>query len=357
MEIKVAFDEERMRRYHDRGSPLFFGIHWARQEEAYPADNWLDFGAVILGWWLGAAAKLVEGSTEQKFSFMDGSFSLTARREGDLLRITGETEPVAWTIPLEEVTAAVIRAANEVHRELLRLDMAIEEREGLASGIHQLERLRHGLPESDEASRTGAQPGCAPEPPHRTPTSMPRDTPIQFPDGRSPRYEALLGKPGSDRLQVLFQLMRDHSPKGCLGDGASEEQIRSCEEQLGVVLPESYRRFLREFAWATWPTDIDGIPIGVDEVISVIWSTRLYRDQVEPRTPHPLIPFSNNEWGGHWCLDTAVLVDGECPVVFWDLKLDEKQQPPRTHSTFLDWLEGAIQQELEHPSNDNSLPD
>jgi antitoxin YobK len=358
MEIKIAFDEERMRRYHDRGSPLFFGIHWTHQGQAYPAEYWLDFGAVILGWWLGAATKLLEGSTEQKFSFMDGPFSLMARREGRLLRVSGETEPVDWTIPLEDVTAALLRAADEVHRELLRLDMAGEEREGLASGIQQLEQLRRGCPGSNrESRRTSALPRGELVPPHKTVTAMPGETPVPFLDRGQPRHEALLGDPSSDRLQVLFQLMREHAPDGCLGDGANEQEIRSCEEQLGVVLPESYRRFLSEFAWATWPTDIYGIPTGVDEVISVIWNSRMYRNRVEPRMPRFLIPFCNNDWGSYWCLDTAALVNRECPVVFWDLTLDEKQQPLRTHPTFLDWLEGAIQQELEHPSNDNSLPD
>ena len=47
MEIHISLDEQTLRRYYDRGSPLFFGIYWSQDDVAYPDAYWMDFGAVI----------------------------------------------------------------------------------------------------------------------------------------------------------------------------------------------------------------------------------------------------------------------------------------------------------------------
>jgi cell wall assembly regulator SMI1 len=160
-------------------------------------------------------------------------------------------------------------------------------------------------------------------------------------------------KPTSDRFESLAQLMREKAPERSFGQGARDEEVAQCEEQLGVRLPESYKRFLREFGFALWPEDVYGVYVGSSPGLQVMGNTETERHEVEPEMPHDLIPFSPDGWGNHYCLDTSRLVGGECPVVFWNHELDENQQPPQTHPTFLDWLEDRVTRELQSQTDDS----
>ena len=75
---------------------------------------------------------------------------------------------------------------------------------------------------------------------------------------------------------------------------------------------------------------------------NVVFITKSERSEVEPRMPVPLVPFNPDGMGNHWCLNTTLIHDGECPVVFWDHDGSEDQQPRQTHSSFLDWLEDRM---------------
>jgi cell wall assembly regulator SMI1 len=158
----------------------------------------------------------------------------------------------------------------------------------------------------------------------------------------------------SDRFENLAQLMREKAPEYGFGKGVGVEEVARCEEQLGVGLPKSYKQFLQSFGFARWPEDVYGVYVGSTPGLQVVWNTETERHEVEPEMPYYLIPFSPDGWGNHYCMDTSRLVDGECPVVFWNHELDEDQQPPQTHTTFLDWLEERVTRELENESDDGS---
>jgi cell wall assembly regulator SMI1 len=148
--------------------------------------------------------------------------------------------------------------------------------------------------------------------------------------------------------------MREKAPERSFGNGISAQEVAQCEEQLGVTLPQSYRSFLREFGFSGWPDYIYGVLPGPKPGLNVIRTTEWERDDAEPAMPHDLIPFGPDGWGNHYCLDTSRLKDGECPVVFWNHELDEDQQPPQTHPSFLDWLEEKVARALESEADDRS---
>jgi hypothetical protein len=127
------------------------------------------------------------------------------------------------------------------------------------------------------------------------------------------------------------------------------------EGQLGAVLPESYKHFLREVGWSYWPEDIYGVSPGVPGM-GLIERTRAEREDVALPLPRPLIPFSPDGWGNHYCMDTARLVDGECPVVLWDHQGGSDQELRQTHASFLDWLEATVQREMAYEAEDASKP-
>jgi len=150
----------------------------------------------------------------------------------------------------------------------------------------------------------------------------------------------------SDRFEQLVRVIRENDPEGRSGSGVSDEKIQQCEQQLGVILPNSYRWFLREFAWGIFPEYVYGLSDGIPPGQHLVSQTEKLRHRRAPKLPCALIPFNNDGWGNHYCVDTTRLRDGECPVVFWNHELDEDQQPKVTHPTFLDWLDETIQWKL-----------
>jgi len=138
MEIKVAFDEATIRRYHARGASPVFSIYWAHNGMAYPSDDWTDFGAVILGWWLVAVEGLINGAPEARFPFMDGPFALIARTDGDETVVFTTEGEINWEMSTDELVRSINRAASKVERELRRLGVGKREREALTRGMQSI---------------------------------------------------------------------------------------------------------------------------------------------------------------------------------------------------------------------------
>lgn len=150
----------------------------------------------------------------------------------------------------------------------------------------------------------------------------------------------------------LAERLADEAPDNCLGDGATESEVAELERELGVTLPASYRRFLQEFGFTFWPDFVYGIAHGKLPGMRVLWQTRIERHEVEPPLPAHLVPFSPDGWGNHYCLDTAQLAEGECPVVFWDHEAAANSAPERTHRSFTAWLAEALEEPVEFPDDD-----
>ncbi len=136
MQLYVDFDDDLIRRYVDRGSNPIFTIYWTQDGVAYPADQWLDFGSVILSWWLAAAKSLLEGAVEAELDFMDGPFRLKASRAGNLLYVSADDQSWHWRPTMEAFAAELLRAANQVLRKFN--DLGISDQEGLQIGSQHL---------------------------------------------------------------------------------------------------------------------------------------------------------------------------------------------------------------------------
>lgn len=135
------------------------------------------------------------------------------------------------------------------------------------------------------------------------------------------------------------------SPRAEVGSGASSERIECAERELAVRLPESYKAFLREFGWGGlghW--EVYGLGSGAPFHLELVHETVSERTEFMPRLPLPLIPLMNDGGGNHYCLDTSVLSEGECPVVFWDHDLGEAQTPHRVAPDFTAWLSEMLDQ-------------
>jgi hypothetical protein len=103
--------------------------------------------------------------------------------------------------------------------------------------------------------------------------------------------------------------------------GVAESVIDRLEELLGKKLPHSFRRFLHETggggASNAWISGIeDGIP-EIENRGTVLGDTRFCQE--EHKLPLHLVVIFLSDEDVVWCLDTSQFVDGEYPVVAFDV--------------------------------------
>jgi cell wall assembly regulator SMI1 len=123
------------------------------------------------------------------------------------------------------------------------------------------------------------------------------------------------------------------------GVGATKDEIANAETVLGVVLPETYRRFLGMFGWGRFShQELYGVGSDTPPYLDLVKNASAERFEMEPRMPWHLVPVMNDGAGNHYCLDTARSVDGECPVVFWDHEQESSQTPAVMAPSFGQWF-------------------
>lgn len=136
MKLNIDFDDDLIKKYVERGRSPIFSIYWTQDQVAYPEKQWLDFGSVILSWWLVAAKSLLDGATEADFLFMDGPFRLHVRLIGNLLYVTPDDDSWQWRIATESFVAELLTAANRVQSKFAELGLS--DTEGFQIGIQHL---------------------------------------------------------------------------------------------------------------------------------------------------------------------------------------------------------------------------
>lgn len=141
MKIVLNFDKSRLLEYHKRGSPVVFGISWEHQGIYYPSSNWIDFGGVILAWWLGVIWQMQKGNHEGTFQFMDGPYSIKAKHylgEG-IVELFPSGVNFIWKVSFNQIMEEVSEAANRVCQELKELGIGAETQNSLEKAILLLE--------------------------------------------------------------------------------------------------------------------------------------------------------------------------------------------------------------------------
>ena len=123
------------------------------------------------------------------------------------------------------------------------------------------------------------------------------------------------------------------------GVGASEANIQTAEEQLGIKLPDSYKDFLKEFGWGgAGHLEFFGLGSDVPAHLDLVMVTLEERSLYRPYMLTYLVPLLNDGFGNHYCLDTRHIESGDCPVVFWNHELDESQIPELVAENYEKWL-------------------
>jgi hypothetical protein len=142
MQIRVGFDDEILGRYGSRGSSLLFQIAFENDGIQFPHEGWVDFGCVVLGWWMTAIFRLAEGSHEEELCFMDGPYTLMAyRRDSELMLRASEGPAFEAKTSLAELRKEVSAAANAVLRHVSRLGLSGPDVGALQTGLSRLQQL------------------------------------------------------------------------------------------------------------------------------------------------------------------------------------------------------------------------
>ena len=108
---------------------------------AYPSDDWTDFGVVIVGWWFVQARRLLKGAITADFSFMDGPYSLDAKKHDDLLTLTSTDGKIIWELTLKDFCTSLSEAIKAIALQLLRLQIADYDLSVLLQSSDELKKL------------------------------------------------------------------------------------------------------------------------------------------------------------------------------------------------------------------------
>lgn len=123
------------------------------------------------------------------------------------------------------------------------------------------------------------------------------------------------------------------------GEGASEAEIAQAESAIGLKFPENFRHFISVFGWGGFGhIEIYGVGSGVPDFLNLTVQVEIERNKMKPHLFKYLIPLSNDGFGNHICLDTRGSDGVDCPVVFWNHELPEKQEPEVEAESFAEWL-------------------
>lgn len=121
------------------------------------------------------------------------------------------------------------------------------------------------------------------------------------------------------------------------GRGATEQEIRDAESQLGLKIAGDYREFLRDFGWGgVQHLELYGLGGDVPYHLDLVEITTSERSETEVRLQNHLIPIMNDGGGNLYCLNIGE--DEEPKIVFWDHTGSSDQVLEIEGESFSAWL-------------------
>jgi hypothetical protein len=119
-----------------------FWIRWEFDGVPYPEPVWYDFGSVLLRLWIDSTIRLMEGSTKEEFQFMEGSYALTAERQGAEVALRDNVRTRGWVVSIEDLRSQLLIASNKVTEDLERFGLCDRYFQSLKDANSRLAALR-----------------------------------------------------------------------------------------------------------------------------------------------------------------------------------------------------------------------
>jgi hypothetical protein len=160
--------------------------------------------------------------------------------------------------------------------------------------------------------------------------------------------------PIDDPLERLRGDAAEHDIYGC----AADEDVRRTEEAIGVRLPDSYRRFVREFSNGAYLYRVQEVaPVGdVDHLVPIHRFQRIgagdpnelltYRNGGETVRHGDTVVFGGDSNGNEWCfVTTRPSTVAEYEISYLDTGSRKLYAPMRSFAQWVEWL-------IEHPEDE-----
>lgn len=140
--------------------------------------------------------------------------------------------------------------------------------------------------------------------------------------------------------QILDELYKFSSEILLLGEEILDTRVEDFEQKIGFKLPEDFKYILKKHNGITLAgTEIFGLSSkfkgnSLDEIYEFEHS------EVENTMPNFFIPFSPDGQGNHYCLDLSKLIEGICPIVFWqwDFDYENFEDVEVCNANFTEWI-------------------
>ena len=141
MRINFQIDPGLVEHYRARAPRILVGMNLEHGGTYYPSEEWLDFGGIVLGWWLMAFAKLRGGEEPQCLCFMDGPYELVVRTVEHMLVLRSDDNSIEWRVDVDEFEHELLRA-SELAIEAFREHGVAEVSDTLELGVRELRQLQ-----------------------------------------------------------------------------------------------------------------------------------------------------------------------------------------------------------------------
>lgn len=115
------------------------------------------------------------------------------------------------------------------------------------------------------------------------------------------------------KYSALQEFIKQFGENDDFTGGVSDEKVRETEQKLQVLLPESYKWFLKNYgSGGSFGIGIIGYDFVGPSVVTATKDHQKYYGLIDG-----LVVIEDiDEFA--YCLDTNKMKDGECPVIMWD---------------------------------------
>lgn len=130
MNIRVKMDNYNFPNIGEVRENFQFEIYWEHDGLFYPMEHWVDFGCILVGWWVSTVIKLLRGNSEGSFAFMDGPYSLLAKLDQNTqtLSLQPRGMNITWEMNFTELLVALSQAVSLIHEKLIEREVSEEDK-------------------------------------------------------------------------------------------------------------------------------------------------------------------------------------------------------------------------------------
>lgn len=141
-----------------------------------------------------------------------------------------------------------------------------------------------------------------------------------------------------DKYRRKIAELINNGPDRLITGGVDDNRIIEVEKELNVILPESYKWFLREYGHGG-VAGVTILGIGLSGVPSVVRFTQRYRKLGIPNSW--VVIYDADEW--FYCLETNRMTNGECPVIDRDFRGESFRHFDNFYLFLIGKLESALE--------------